>query len=294
MSNKKPTAADAVYEWLGTNPGFHTLDDLTAALPNVKKPTLAKALAGLVTDEQIRAREVDGVQSWTADPHSGGGAADSSDSEPSADAGTEPATHAEGYVVPAGPNPQVIAIAFVLSRASTGVAPAAIASGSGLGIDAVWPVLAAMHAEGAAVCDREFILDPEAVWTAGESDPMTVDLAAAPDTVACPMCGNQAPIPGRKGARKRANGGNHATGQYEPVRDMGAQVEAWLKRHPDQDVTPGQISKELREQTQHPNPNAYSSGAIRNVLFKLANRGELREVTNAPKLTFHTPADPRS
>lgn len=304
MSTKK-TTADAAYEWLGTNPGFHNLDDLTAALPNVKQPTLVKALSNLVDNNQIRVVTIDDSPAWTADEETEDPAsapdADATGSNSEADGGeaensTETEDQTETAAIAVGPNPQVIAIAFVLSRAAAGLTPAAIADGSGIGVDAVWPILAAMHTAGAAECDREFFLDPEAVWTVGTADPMTVNLAAAPDTVRCPMCGNQAPVPGSKSARKRANGGiSRATGQYEPVRDMGAQVEAWLKRHPDQDVTPGQISKALKEETGHPNPNAFSSGAIRNVLFKLTNQGELRQVIEARQLTFHTPeTDSRS
>lgn len=292
--NSKPTAADVVYEYLGTNPGTHTLDDLTAALPSIKQPTLTKALTSLVKEGQIRGLDVDGATTWTADETDGTTTTDThrQGTDSATDESSESGQHATAKTVPQAPDIRVMGIAFMLSSNTDGMTAGAIAEASNMASEEVWPVLVAMHDCGAATCDRDYILDPAGTWRLGKTPPTSVDLAAAPGAVECPTCGGAAPVPGRKATRKRASGGGvRDTSQYLPPGELARQVREWIARHPDTDVTPGGLGKVLREESGSTNPNSHSSGAVVKHLHKLVTEGKLREVPDAPQLTFRTPAE---
>ncbi|MEC3915507.1 hypothetical protein [Nocardia sp. CDC160] len=122
--------------------------------------------------------------------------------------------------------------------------------------------------------DRALVADaePPAVSAApapGRADEQAADAAApapaedapAPTPGVCPTCGQKV---------KKSQGT-----QPGALRGM---VEDWLREHPDQEATPGQISKEINR----------SSGAIVNALFSLVGKGIAVETCERPhKFKLH-------
>ncbi|GAB4588963.1 MarR family transcriptional regulator [Nocardia sp. IFM 10818] len=146
--------------------------------------------------------------------------------------------------------------------------------------DSVAAESAAVEEAAPAAADTETTADPEADPAADlEPDAVSADAApeqtdeqpvdeaaqagdaAAPTPGLCPTCGRKMPKP--QGSQPGA---------------LRGLVEDWLREHPDQEATPGQISKELNR----------SSGAIVNALFALVGKGVAVETCERPhKFKLH-------
>lgn len=256
---------DALWEALTTHPGTSTSE--LASLASVPKSTARKILAGWAADDLvIRTTDTDdGSRTgyrWTlADHPADTEKAASTDAEPPATGTAPEQADSEQQPAPADPDPAPPESAPTDTETDTAIDPNPASEPS---VPEPQPETTDPAAVAAPQRDTAVTAGEPAAESAASPAPMDPAPAAAVDAAAegvCPTCGRAQP----KTTNLRAGA-------------LRGLVEDFLRDHPGEEFTPGQIAKELDR----------SSGAIYNALFVLTGKFVAEHTCDRPnKFKLH-------
>ncbi|WP_405135098.1 MarR family transcriptional regulator [Nocardia sp. NBC_01388] len=249
---------DALWAALDAHPGSTTHE--LAQFSSVAKTSARKLLAAWAEDGLVTRDDTgtDSAHRWTI-------AATDADTEAETDsAATETVTAESAAPVDSSTEPAPATEAAAPSEADP--APAAT--------DANPPAATATPVPAAAADTVQEAPNPGSATSPAPAAPAQAGAQPASEAASAPTEDTPAPTPGvcpTCGQKVKKSQGT----QPGALRGM---VEDWLREHPDQEATPGQISKEINR----------SSGAIVNALFALVGKGIAFETCERPhKFTLH-------